>query len=99
MSGLVVGFLLMTAVVGWVLHPIFARQAASLPDDGIEGSVPLHETRSDRGVEAEIAALRTVLREGQACGRCGVPILEDDHYCGGCGAPMDAPDGPPTNAD
>lgn len=99
MSGLVVGFLLMTAVVGWVLHPIFAGRATSLADDGFEGSVPLRETRSDRGVEAEIAALRAVLREGRVCSRCGAPILEDDRYCGGCGARMDPPDGLPRNAD
>jgi hypothetical protein len=90
MSGLLVGFVLVTVLVGWVLHPIFAGHETPRS----EGE-PRREASPRRGdplpdVESEIAMLRARLREGRACARCGAPTLESDRFCGGCGSPTGA---------
>jgi hypothetical protein len=101
MSGLVVGFLLVTVLVGWVLHPVFAGRGASVAPDATDAGAALQamDPGQGPGVESEIAGLRARLREGRACSRCGALILDADRFCGGCGVPRDFSNGSPANPD
>ena len=44
--------------------------------------------RARAEVEAEIAALRTSLREGVVCGQCGELNSRSARFCGSCGAAL-----------
>ena len=95
MSGLLLGFVLVTLLVGWVLHPVFAGQGAPTSEGGPQREAPPRKGDPAADVESEIATLRARLRQGRGCARCGTLNLESDRFCGGCGSPTGTAPIPP----
>lgn len=57
------------------------RASGGGPTEGASKGAPA-------ALEAEIAALRTSIREGVVCGQCGHPNPRGSRYCGDCGSAL-----------
>jgi hypothetical protein len=70
-----------------------ALAAIKAEEDGGDPGSPLGAADVD-DLEAEIAAVRTRLRQGAFCSECGIPNPAGSRFCSECGHPLAVPKQP-----